>query len=79
MTEWAPAFFRLEIAELQHVLYGMGDLPDVWQRFTEAERRGTSRWLWTRKLGGRGRLPEDWEDELSELEAAFLLVGDGKP
>ena len=74
MTGWAPAFYRLEIAELEHVLNGKGDLPDIWERFTEAERRGTSRWLWTRKLGGRGRLPEDWEDEFSELESRFLLA-----
>jgi hypothetical protein len=78
MTEWGPAFFRLEIAELEHLLFGVGDLSEVWERFTKAERRGTALWLWTKKFCGR-RLSEDWEAEILELEAAFLLAGADSP
>ena len=78
VTEWGPAFFRLEIAELQHLLFGAGDLKEVWERFTKAERKGTALWLWTKRLGGM-RLSEDWEDEILELEAAFLLAGEDSP
>jgi hypothetical protein len=75
VTEWGPAFFRLEIAELEHLLNGAGDLEEVWGRFTEAERKGTALWLWTKKAVGL-RLSEDWEAEILELEAAFLLAGE---
>lgn len=78
VTEWGPAFYRLEIAELQHILFGAGDLMEVWARFTKAERKGTALWLWTKTLAGR-RLSEDWEAELFELEAAFLLAGEDTP
>ena len=78
VTEWGPAFYRLEIAELQHLLFGTGDLKEVWNRFTEAERRGTALWLWTKRFAGN-RLSEDWEAEILELEAAFLLAGEDPP
>lgn len=78
VTEWGPAYYRLEIAELQHLLFGAGDLTEVWERFTKAERKGTALWLWTKRFAGR-TLSEDWEGELFELEAAFLLSGEGSP
>ena len=78
VTEWGQAFYRMEIAELQHILFGAGDLEEVWKRFTKAERKGTALWLWTKRVAGM-RLSEDWEAEILELEAAFLLAGEDPP
>lgn len=79
LPEWGTAFYRLEIVELQHLLYGRGNLTSVWKRFTGDERKGTAFWAWTRKFGGRGRLSEEWEAEINELEAAFLLAEENSP
>lgn len=73
-TEWAAAYLRLEIAELHHILWGKGDLAEVWLRFARAERRATARWIWTKRLAGR-RVSDEWEDEISELEVRLFFAG----
>lgn len=71
---WALEHTRLEVIELQHVLYGAGDLSEVWGRFTEAARRSTRWSIWTKGFL-KSRIPEDLEDEIAELEVRFLLAG----
>jgi hypothetical protein len=72
-TDWAMAYLRLEVVEMQHLLWDAGDLAEVWSRFTAAEREATSRWIWSKRLAGR-RVSEEWEDEISDLEVRFLLA-----
>ena len=74
-TEWGPAFWRLEIAELEHVLRGKGGLEETWKRFENAEHAASSNWLWSKGFAGR-RLSEEWEHEIYSLEDRFLLVSD---
>ncbi len=71
-TQWGPAFLRLEVAELHHVLRGGGTLEAVWKRFTAAERRASAAWMWTKGMAGR-RLSEEWDDEIADLEARYLI------
>ncbi len=66
-TEWAVAFYRLEILGLGHLLSGTAPLDDAWARFNRDCRRATTAMMWTKGLIKRG-LPEDWDIEIDLLE-----------